>query len=401
LSDDINAQIKPDVTKSSDLVRYHKIKKVTIVGAILNVILAFSKIIFGYISQSQALVADGIHSFSDLASDALVLFAAKHASYAADENHPYGHGRIETVITVALGLFLFAIAGGITFDGIRRLMDPDALMQPGVEALFVAIISILSKEYLYRYTLLVAQQTRSNILKANAWHHRSDAISSVIVVIGVVGTMAGADYLDAVAAIGVALMIAKIGWDISIQSIRELVDTAVSPEQVNNIKQHILRVSGVKKLHILRTRQMGGNALVDVHIQVDSKISVSEGHYISESVRNKLMSSIEEVTDVMVHIDSEDDEKILGPQFLPSRDDFVSLLEARWSTIESIPSIQRIDLHYINGLIDVEMVFSLAEQNSITDAKQLAVILADQVKDVEFMGDLSVLFSQRTNLARQ
>jgi len=401
LSDDINTQIKPGVTKSSDLVRYHKIKKVTIVGAILNVILAFSKIIFGYISQSQALVADGIHSFSDLASDALVLFAAKHASHAADENHPYGHGRIETVITVALGLFLFAVAGGITFDGIRRLMDPDALMQPGVEALFVAIISILSKEYLYRYTVLVAQQTRSNILKANAWHHRSDAISSVIVVIGVVGTMAGADYLDAVAAIGVALMIAKIGWDISIQSIRELVDTAVSPEQVNNIKQHILMVSGVKKLHILRTRQMGGNALVDVHIQVDSKISVSEGHYISESVRNKLISSIEEVTDVMVHIDSEDDEKILGPQFLPSRDDFVSLLEAHWSTIEPIPSIQRIDLHYINGLIDVEVVFSLAEQNSITDAKQLAVILAGQVKDVEFMGDLSVLFSQRTNLARQ
>jgi len=401
LSDNPDAQTKPNTNNPGELGRYHQIKKVTIVGAILNVVLAFGKIIFGYIGQSQALVADGIHSFSDLASDALVLFAAKHASHEADENHPYGHGRIETVITVALGLFLFAIAGGITFDGVRRLIDPTALMQPGIEALFVALVSVLSKEYLYRYTLQVALQTRSNMLKANAWHHRSDAISSIIVVIGVVGTMLGAGYLDAVAAIGVALMIAKIGWDISIQSIRELVDTAVSPEQVNNIKQHILEVSGVKKLHILRTRQMGGNALVDVHIQVDSKISVSEGHYISESVRSKLITGIDEVTDVMVHIDSEDDEKVLAPQYLPTRDEFVSHLHARWQSIDAIPNIQRIDLHYINGLIDVDVVFSLTEQNSIPDAAQLAVNLADHATGIEFMGDLSVSFSQRTNLARQ
>jgi len=392
---------KPDTTNSSELERYNKIKKVTIVGALLNIFLAFAKVVFGYIGQSQALVADGIHSFSDLVSDALVLFAAKHASYEADESHPYGHGRIETAITVALGLFLFAIAGGITFDAIRRLMDPAALMQPGTVALLIALISVLSKEVLYRYTLRVALQTRSNMLKANAWHHRSDAISSIVVVIGLVGTMLGADYLDAIAAIGVAIMIAKIGWDISIQSIRELVDTALEPEQVENIKQHILDVSGVRKLHMLRTRQMGGNALVDVHIQVDPKISVSEGHYISESVRSKLITSIDEVTDVMVHIDSEDDEIMLAPKELPTRDAFVSQLETLWKTVDSIPTIQRIDLHYIDGLIDVDVIFHLSEQSSIADAQDLASKLAEPAKEIEFMGELTVSFSERTILVRK
>jgi len=401
LSHNPDTLAKPDTTNPTELERYNQIKKVTIVGALLNIFLAFAKVIFGYIGQSQALVADGVHSFSDLVSDALVLFAAKHASYEADESHPYGHGRIETAITVALGLFLFAIAGGITFDAIRRLMNPAALMQPGTVALLIAIVSVLSKEYLYRYTLRVALQTRSNMLKANAWHHRSDAISSIVVVIGLVGTMLGADYLDAIAAIGVAIMIAKIGWDISIQSIRELVDTALEPEQVENIKQHILNVSGVRKLHMLRTRQMGGNALVDVHIQVDPKISVSEGHYISESVRSKLITSVDEVTDVMVHIDSEDDEIMLAPNDLPTRDAFVSQLEARWKSIDSIPNIQRIDLHYIDGLIDVDVVFQLAEQSSISAAHDLVTKLAEQAKEIEFMGELSVAFSERTELVRK
>ncbi len=393
-------QAKLDAHNPTELERYHQIKKVTIVGALLNIILAFGKIIFGYLGQSQALVADGIHSLSDLASDALVLLAAKHASHEADEGHPYGHGRIETAITVALGLFLFAVAGGITFDGIRRLIDPVALMQPGTEALLVAIVSVLSKEYLYRYTLHVAKKTRSNMLKANAWHHRSDAISSIIVVIGVVGSMLGAHYLDAVAAIGVAIMIAKIGWDISIQSIRELVDTAISPEQVGHIKQQILDVPGVRKLHMLRTRQMGGNALVDVHIQVDPKISVSEGHYISEDVRRKLITSIDEVTDVMVHIDSEDDEFVLSPQNLPSRHIFVPQLISLWERIDSMPKIQRIDLHYIDGLIDVDVIFSLTEQKSIREATQLTNKLTEQVQELEFMGELCISFCLRPKLQR-
>ncbi|WP_455204903.1 cation diffusion facilitator family transporter, partial [Kaarinaea lacus] len=241
-----------------DLQRYQDAKKVTLVGALINLVLAILKIVFGYLGHSQSLVADGIHSLSDLLTDVLVIVAAKHSARDADSEHPYGHGRFETVSTVALGTFLIVVAGGIAVDAFHRLLEPELLMQPALITLIIAAVSIVSKEFLYHYTMVVAKKHRSNMLRANAWHHRSDSISSVIVLVGIGGTMLGLGYLDAIAAIGVSLLIGKIGWDLCVQSIRELVDTALDPERIEAIENTIQAVPGVQELHMLRTRQMGG-----------------------------------------------------------------------------------------------------------------------------------------------
>ncbi|MGM0593046.1 MAG: cation diffusion facilitator family transporter [Pseudomonadota bacterium] len=335
--------------------RYRAIRKVTLIGSALDLSLAVLKVVFGFIANSQALIADGIHSFSDLATDFMVLFAAKHGSRDADETHPYGHGRFETLATVALGISLIAVAIGIAWDAINRLFHPEALLQPGVWALVVAAISVFSKEWIYHYTMAVAKRVKSGMLKANAWHSRTDAISSIVVVIGVGGTMAGLEYLDAIAAVLVGAMVAKIGWSLAWHSLHELVDTALDPERVEVIRHEILRVGGVRELHMLRTRQMGGEALVDVHVIVDPKLSVSEGHYIGEKVRKRLIDEVDEVTDVMVHVDPEDDEQMKPSLGLPSRSWIRRRLEERWAEQPLAQKIERIDLHYLDGKLEIEV----------------------------------------------
>lgn len=340
--------------------RYRETVKVTLVGSVVDLLLGVAKIMVGFTAHSQALIADGIHSLSDLATDGIVLYAAKHSHQEADEEHPYGHGRIETMATVILGAGLIAVAIGISVDAIDRLFNPNELLVPGMLALVVASISIVSKEAIYHYTMRAAKKYRSNMLKANAWHSRSDAISSLIVVIGVAGSMAGLFYLDALAAVGVSFMIAKIGWDLAAHSLRELIDTGLDPAKVEEIRQSILGVDGVKTLHILRTRLMGGEALVDVHIQVDPQLSVSEGHQISESVRHSLIKEYDEVSDVMVHIDPEDDEIHATNADLPLREALLTELNKAWADIDASSKIDDITLHYLEGKINLELLLPLA-----------------------------------------
>lgn len=340
--------------------RYRETIKVTLIGSVIDLLLGVFKIQFGFLSQSQALIADGIHSLSDLATDAIVLYATKHSHTEADEEHPYGHGRFETVATVGLGIALLVVAIGISIDATLRLFNPEKLLIPSMGALIVAAISIVSKEAIYHYTMRVARKYKSNMLRANAWHSRSDAISSVVVLVGVAGSMAGLWYLDAIAAIGVGLMIAKIGWDLAWHSIRELVDTGLDAERVEAIREIILAVDGVVSLHILRTRRMAGEALVDVHIQVAPHISVSEGHYVSETVRARIIKEIEEVTDVMVHIDPENDEVTPPNTGLPLRRKLMAQLEDQWRGLEAASRIEEVTLHYLEGQIQVELKLPLA-----------------------------------------
>ena len=335
--------------------RYREIRKVTLIGSAIDLTLGVLKLIFGYLANSQALIADGVHSLSDLATDFMVLFAAKHGSRDADETHPYGHGRFETLATVGLGIALVVVAAGIAWDAIDRLFNPEELLKPGVWALVVALVSVFAKEWIYHYTMRLAKRLKSNMLKANAWHSRTDAISSIVVVIGVGGTMAGLEYLDSIAAVLVGAMVAKIGWDLAWQSVHELVDTALDPERVGVIRREILGVGGVRELHMLRTRMMGGDALVDVHVIVDPKLSVSEGHYIGERVRKRLIDEVEEVTDVMVHVDPEDDEKMKPSLGLPTRSWVRSQLEQRWQDLPIAKKIERISLHYLDGKLDIEL----------------------------------------------
>ncbi len=344
-------------TKIDPLERAAVIKKVTLVGALANTVLSFLKMLFGWLANSQALLADGIHSLSDLLSDAMVYYAAHHSHHEPDEQHPYGHGRFETIATLGLALLLILVAIGIIWDAGHRLFSPETLKQPTVIALYVAAFSVLLKEGLYHYTRREAVRIRSEMMRANAWHHRSDAISSIVVLVGLAGTMAGLTYLDAIAAVLVGLMIIRIGWELGAGSMKELVDTALAADRIQAIRETILEIPGVIGIHMLRTRSIGGVASADVHVLVDSRISVSEGHMISLLVEQRLKHQIDEIEDVTVHIDPEDDEKAPPCDGLPMRWQAESILDQAWSHIPRADNRQRLLLHYLSGRIDVDLYF--------------------------------------------
>ncbi len=349
---------------SSDLsagdARYEVARRVTLVGSVVDLALGVAKVIVGYLANSQALIADGIHSFSDLFTDALVLFAAKHGSKDADEEHPYGHGRFETIATVILGVALILVALGIAWDAVARLFHPEELLTPGMIALAVALLSVIMKEWIYHYTMRVARQLRSKMLEANAWHSRSDAISSIVVFIGVGGTMLGLDYLDAIAAVIVALMVAKIGWELGWHSVQELADVSLEAERVDAIERAINEIDGVREVHMLRSRRMGQDALVDVHVLVRSWLSVSEGHMIAVAVEERLKRDFEEINDVTVHIDPEDDEEAPPCSGLPLRTEALRELDELWAGIQCLGQQRRILLHYLSGHIHVQLIFPVS-----------------------------------------
>jgi cation diffusion facilitator family transporter len=350
--------------------RAKAISRTAVIGGVANLFLSVVKVLAGVVWQSQALVADGIHSFSDLLSDVLVWFAGRHATQAPDEEHPYGHGRFETAATLALGVFLLAVAVGIGWDAGERLFAPDALLAPEPLALVAALASILVKEWLYWWTLGYARRVRSDMLRANAWHHRSDAVSSVVVLVGVGGTLAGLPYLDAIAAIIVAVMIAGIAWDLGAGAIRELVDTGLEEERVAAIKETIASVGGVRDMHMLRTRMHGGQASADVHVLVDPRVSVSEGHMIAALVESRLKEQIDEVADVTVHVDPENDEEAPPCDGLPLRSEALARLGRLWAGTAEAAERQRVVLHYLNGRIDVEVFFRLETCGSDRDCAE-------------------------------
>lgn len=335
------------------------IVKTAVVGGLVNLGLSVLKVGAGVLWHSQALVADGIHSLSDLLSDVLVWYAGCHTARAPDQEHPYGHGRYETLATLVLGVLLLMVAGGIGWDAGKRLFAPDELLWPQPLALAAVLVSILVKEWLYWWTLGYARRARSELLRANAWHHRSDAVSSVVVLVGLVGTLLGLPYLDAIAAVVIAVMIAHIGWKLGHQSIRELVDAGLEAEHLAAIEKTIGSVGGVRSLHRLRTRKHGWQAAVDVHVLVDPRLSVSEGHMIALLVEERLKSQIDEITDVTVHIDPEDDERGPISVALPTRAEALTRLERLWEGVPEATSRRRTVLHYLNGRIDVEVYLPL------------------------------------------
>ncbi len=373
--------------------RYDATFRVTAVGALVNLVLAVVKVVVGVFGQSQALIADGVHSLSDLATDVLVVVAAKHGSREADANHPYGHGRIETLATVALGVILILVGAGMLWDAVRRLFATQLLLHPGVLALVVAGLSIVAKEALYQYTMVVARRLRSNLLRANAWHHRSDAVSSIVVMIGVAGTMAGLPYLDAIAAGVVALMVAKIGWDLAWHSVHELIDTGLETEQVERIRRAIVSVDGIRDMHMLRTRRVGGDALIDVHVIVDPWISVSEGHLVGETVRAKLIREFDEVSDVMVHVDPEDDLRAATCVGLPLRDTLLQRLRNEWRHIPAAGYIDQVILHYLSGRVDVELQLPRSVLGgSLERADELAEEFAHVAQRVDVVGRITLSY---------
>jgi cation diffusion facilitator family transporter len=352
--------------------RYTAARRVTWVSVFVNLLLTVAQIIIGYLGNSQALVADGIHTLSDLLTDFMVLFALFHSKKAADAEHPYGHERIETATTLLLGVILFAVGAGIAVRAVLRLLETTALPTPDLMTLWVALFTLVAKEGLFRYLMHTANRLNSNMLRANAWHSRSDAVSSLVVVAGIGGSLIGFAYFDAVAAIVVAVMIAKVAVELGWQSLGELVDTGLAADDLDAIRKTILSVSGVKALHLLRTRRVGGQALADVHIIVDDHVSVSEGHQISEAVRAKLVKEIAPLTDVMVHIDTEEDVEGPSCEGLPLRDEVQKRLDDYFHAIPEARRIEHVTLHYLDGHIDIELLLPLSVVADASAAQVLA-----------------------------
>jgi len=281
-----------------------EIKKVTWVGLFVNLILSMIKFIVGIIGHSQAIVADSIHSLSDMVTDAAVLIGVKYWSAPPDKDHPYGHWRIETIITSFIGIGLAAVAIGIGYNAISTIRDVH-LVKPRQIAIIGALVSIIVKELLYHWNVKIGKKVKSSALIANAWHHRSDALSSIfaLVAVGISVIKPQWAIADHIGAIVVSLIILKVSWDIVYPAIMKLSDKGVSAKEKEHIHSLAMRVDGVKDAHAIRTRDAGHGIFVDMHVLVDGDISVYEGHSISEKVRDEVVKNGPDVLDVVVHIE--------------------------------------------------------------------------------------------------
>jgi cation diffusion facilitator family transporter len=278
-------------------------KKSTLVSVFVNLCLGTFQIVTGFFSGSQGLIADGIHSFSDLVSDIVVLIANKHSSKDPDEDHHYGHYRYETAATAFIGLSLIGVGILMIWHAGYKIAYSDEIVEIKIIALWVALGALVIKELLFRYMLHVGEQVKSAMLIANSWHARSDAASSFVVATGIVGALFGYGVFDIIAALVVGLMIVKMGWNFSWDALHDLMDRSVSLEEDKKITNIILETKGVKGIHDLKTRKMGDMILVDVHIEVDANISVREGHDIAVAARLAVMTSMPAVLNVMSHVD--------------------------------------------------------------------------------------------------
>ena len=386
-----NARSHSDIDTTSTE-RYAASRRVTLVSVLWNLVLTVSQVIIGLVGNSQALVADGMHTLSDVITDFMVLFALKHGRKDADAEHPYGHARFETAVTLLLGIMLIVVGAGIAINAGIRLTTAQTFVIPAAVTFWVAMTTLAAKEGLYRYTMLTAKRFDSNMLRANAWHHRSDALSSLIVAAGIGGSLLGFGFLDSVAAIVVALMVIKVGGELAWLALRELVDTGLAPDQLESIRRVILSISGVKALHLLRTRRVGEKALADVHIIVDDHLSVSEGHQIGETVRARLIEEIAPMADVMVHIDTEEDIDDASCLDLPTRQEVERRLKKYFSHIPEARRIEQTTLHYLKGRIDIELLLPLTAVADATAAQDLARRFAEASQADQDIGRVELKF---------
>ena len=378
---------------------YSEIRRLTLIGGVLDLFLGFVKVLVGYIGNSQALIADGIHSLSDLITDILVLVATKHSAQAADEGHPYGHDRIQTLVSLALAGSLGIIAIVIAWDAVIRIVSPESLLLPGFWPLAVAAISVVSKEGYFQYVVRHPSAATSRMLYANAWHSRSDALSSLAVIVGVGGVLAGFAWADAFAAIVVAGLLLVVAYRIGREGAEELIDSAASPILNTNMRKTILSIEGVRDSHELRTRRMADKVLADVHIRVDPLISVSEGHRIGDEVMDALKTRFPEVGDVVVHIDPEDD--IVGDVYskLPMRSVIVAEINTNLhklqNNFDARFSLQpkNIVVHYLDDGCQIEIWMTMPDEATTRDCSLASSTIKDALMRIDNIVSASILFS--------
>ena len=364
--------------------------RVTLIGMAIDIFLVFAKIIGGIYTQSFALITDGIHSLTDSVTDIFVLIVARIANTEADENHPYGHGRFETLGTITMGVVLFATAAVLIYDSVQRLRSIEDLPVPAVGGIVIALISIACKEWIFHYTMAVATKLNSSLLRANAWHSRSDAVSSIAVLIGILAAQQGYLWMDTVAGVFVALIIAKVGWDLCTDSLKELVDTAIPQKRRSQIEESILETEGVLGIENFRSRLMAGKILLDISILVSPRITVSEGHQLAEMVSHKLTGSFSDICDVIVHVDPEphdngQENNPLPVNQYPDRAEVLARIKTLWANMIDEEELEDISLHILESGIEVD----LSLNNEISDP-DLANKLAQSLEQLGFISKLSI-----------
>ncbi len=368
--------------------RSRGIQRAALAAILTNSVLTVGQIVIGLFANAFSLVADAAHTLSDLVTDLLVLIAGRRGAEPADRNHPYGHGRIETATTLLLGSVLAAVGVGFLWSSGQRLQHMDALPALHPAALAMALFTLAAKEALFRYTLAAARRLKAPVLEANAWHARSDAASSLVVAAGIGGSLAGYPFLEPLAAAVVGFLILHMGLKLGWQAVRELIDTGLSEAELARLRETIRGTPGVLGVHDLRTRRMASRVLCDAHVQVDPRITVSEGHHISDAVYLRVRAAHPEVQDLLVHIDAEDDHDLqtVPPGPLPDRATVVAAVRDLLGP--TADDLRRIQIHYLGDRIEVEAFFRPHAAPADRDAlkQRTAAWLAGQtcVRRVDF-----------------
>lgn len=289
--------------------REQAIYKVTWIGFFVNVLLSVGKLIAGFVGRSGAMIADGVHSVSDFATDIVVLLFVRISAKPKDEDHDYGHGKYETLATVVIGVALAAVAVGILVDSAERIaqvLRGESIARPGIVALVAAAVSIVAKEALYWYTMLTAKRVDSPALKANAWHHRSDAFSSIGTLIGIGGAYFLSEQwrvLDPIAAIVVGALIIKVAYDLVMPGLNELLERSLPKEQEDEIVALVLTDKRLSDVHNLKTRRIGAGIAVELHVRVQGNMTVNESHAITRNIEQLLRQQYGDRTQVIIHIE--------------------------------------------------------------------------------------------------
>ena len=295
--------------KSEEAAREAGIYRVTLVGSVVNLLLLVFKFVAGILGHSAAMLADAVHSLSDFVTDIIVIVFVRISSKPEDEGHDYGHGKYETLATAIIGLILLFVGFGILWNGATSIWDfwqGGELKEPGMLALWAALVSILFKELLYQYTVLKGRRLNSQAVVANAWHHRSDALSSIGTAIGIGGAiLLGEQWLilDPLAAVVVSLFIMKVAIQLLVPCVEELLEKSLPAEVEEKIKQEILAFPGVTSPHHLRTRRIGSSYAIEVHIRMDGQITLEEAHHTATAIENRLKSEFGSRTYINIHVE--------------------------------------------------------------------------------------------------
>ena len=342
--------------------------QVVLVGAGINLFLSLIKGVVGFMTGSVALISDAGHSLGDLITDVIAWFSLRLSRQPRDANHPYGHGKFETMGTLSVALFLVMTGAFLLSESIDAILHPT---DTGAWALAAAVISVALNEWLYHYSMRVARKIRSRVLEANAWHHRTDSLTSIVALVGIGLNLMGLQAWEGWMAALISCFVAWIGVRLGYEAVKELLDHSVGPELIGKLEQALGQIDGVVDSHDLRARRMGGDVLVDLHVQVPPDITVSHGHQIGEQVRMQLLAADPGVTEVLVHIDPEADDDHDIPQ-VHGLDDPESLVRTVAGAVDGVTSVSHVLCHFIHGRLEIQLNIEVEPTLQVLEASAIA-----------------------------